>query len=73
MDDQTTYHKTDPGHPLIRGDRWYIANAKHRAVVVDQPMVGFESEGAARMYARNRGPYTDTSELVAVPGTAVTG
>lgn len=72
------FHCGVKGQPMIVPDRWYIGNTMGLVIVVDQPGVGFKTEGECTMYIKNMGPQhmtsvgqfggkTDTSRLVAVP------
>lgn len=57
MDDEPRgYHCAVPGHPMIKEGRWYIGSRAGDVIVVDQPMLGFATEGACRMYILDMGP-----------------
>lgn len=72
-DDSTEqpYGVAAKAQPIIKPERWYIANDKAKVVIVDQPGVGFATEGAASMYVRALGPHIDQRALTVVPGTQV--
>lgn len=83
MEDET-YHIAVRGHPMIVADRWYLANIVGKVVVVDQPAVGFATEGEARMYLQNMGRQhmpglgefggkTNIDTMIVVPAAQVTG
>lgn len=72
------FHCAVKGHPMIVPDRWYIGHTTGLVIVVDQPGVGFKTEGECQMYIRNMGEqhlvgvgafggHTDTARMVAVP------
>lgn len=82
MNDLEPFHCAVKGHPMIVPNRWYIGSTLGHAIVVDQPGVGFATEGECRMYINNMGRQhlptfgdfggkTDTTGLVAVPSSQI--
>lgn len=69
MTDEKTYSKASSAQ-IIKPERFYIAAGS--ALLIDQPSVGFETEGAAKLYIRGWGRHVNTERFVVVPGSAVT-
>jgi hypothetical protein len=59
------------GQPLIAPGRWYIGRTTGNTIPLDQPGVGFATEGECRMYIGNFGRHVITDDMVCVPAEQI--